>query len=145
MFASALWSTANAFELMGLDLPTKLFWANVQYVCYNTIAVGWFVMALYYTGQGRWLTPRRFALMLVVPIITVVIAWTDQRHGLMRRDLHLDYSAPFPVIGKTFGPWFWIYACYTYPLVLAACLIHIAPCSGCGATTAGRLSLSSWP
>jgi PAS domain S-box-containing protein len=125
MFASALWSASNAFEMMGIDLPTKLFWANVQYICYNTIAVGWFVMALYYTGQGRWLTKRRLAMLLIVPAITVALAWTDQWHHLMRRGVHLDYSGPFPVIGKTFGPWFWIYSAYTYPLVLAACLIHI--------------------
>jgi PAS domain S-box-containing protein len=125
MFASALWSTSNALEMMGLDLPTKLFWANVQYICYNTIAVGWLVMALYYTGQGRWLTRRRLALLLVVPILTVLLAWTNGWHGLMRRNVHLDTSGPFPVIGKTYGPWFWVYSAYTYPLVLAACLIHI--------------------
>lgn len=72
MFASTPWSTSNAPEMMGLDLSTKLFWADVQYVCYNTIAVGWFVMALYYAGQGSWRNRRRLALLLIIPVATVL-------------------------------------------------------------------------
>ena len=29
---------------------------------------------------------------------------TDDRHGLMRRNVHLDTAGPFSVIGKAFGP-----------------------------------------
>jgi len=32
MFLAALWSFANGLEMAGTDLPTKLFWANVQYL-----------------------------------------------------------------------------------------------------------------
>ncbi|MGE5549420.1 MAG: histidine kinase N-terminal 7TM domain-containing protein, partial [Bacteroidota bacterium] len=125
MATSAVWSIANALEMMGTDLPIKLFWANVQYICYNTVPVTWLVMTLQYTGQDRWLTRRRILLLLVIPVLTVVFAWTNPWHGLMRRDIHLDTSGPFPVVGKTYGPWFWVFAAFSYPLMLTACGIHI--------------------
>lgn len=125
MVSSVFWSLANALEMMGTDLPTKLFWANVQYICYNVIPVTWLVLALQYTGRDRWLTRRRLLLLLIIPVLTIVVAWTNQYHGLLRRDIFLDRSGPFPVVGKTYGPWFWVFAAYSYPLMIVSCVIHL--------------------
>lgn len=122
MFLVALWSFANGLEMAGADLPTKLFWANVQYLSYTTIPVAWLALALQISGRGEWLTRRTLALLAIEPTVTVALAWTDPVHGLVRRGIHLDTADPFPVIAKTFGPWFWMHAAYTY-LLLAATLI----------------------
>ena len=121
MFLAALWSFANGLEMAGTDLATKLFWANVQYLCYTTIPVAWLALALQISGRGEWLTRRNLALLTIEPTITVLLAWTDPLFGLVRRNIHLDTAGPFPVIAKTFGPWFWVHAAYTY-LMLAATL-----------------------
>lgn len=125
MATSVVWSVSNAFEMMGLDLGTKLFWANVQYICYNIIPVTWLVMALEYTGKRRWLTPRRLILLLAIPVVTVILVWTNPSHGLMRRNIFLDTSGAFPTVGKTYGPWFWVFAAYTYPLMIVAAVVHV--------------------
>jgi PAS domain S-box-containing protein len=115
---AVLWSLANALEMAGTDLPTKIFWANVQYLCYGLLPVGWLALALQYTGRSQWLTRRHLAWLLIVPCITLVLVWTNDFHGLMRRDVYLDTAGPFPVVGKTYGPWFWIHAVYSYSLFL---------------------------
>jgi len=120
MLVTVVWSLANALEMAGTDLPTKLFWANVQYLCYGAIPVAWLALTLQCTGRGEWLTRRNLALLSIEPLITVVLAWTNELHSLMRRNVHLDTAGPFPVIGKTFGPWFWVHAAYTYLLLLLA-------------------------
>ncbi len=125
MCTSALWSGANALEMMGLDLPTKLFWANVQYIAYNSLVISWLIMALQFTGRGWWLTRRRYILLLIIPVLTVIVAWTNQWHGLLRQDVHLDISGPFPVIGKTFGPWIWVHSAFIYPVAAVGFLIYI--------------------
>lgn len=111
--------------MMGTDLPTKLFWANVQYIFYNVIPVTWLVLALQYTGKDRWLTRRRLFWLLIIPVLTIIVAWTNQYHGLLRRDVFLDLNGPFPVVGKTYGPWFWVFAVYSYPLMIVSCVIHL--------------------
>jgi PAS domain S-box-containing protein len=118
MLVAVVWALANALEMAGTDLPTKLFWANVQYLCYVTIPVAWLALILQYTGRDEWLTRRNLALLAIEPLITVVLVWTNDFHGLMRRDVHLDTAGPFPVVGKTYGPWFWVHAAYTYLLLL---------------------------
>ena len=117
---AAVWSLANALEMAGTDLPTKLFWANVQYVCYGALPLASLALALDYVGQEQWLTRQRLAWLAVVPVVTLALAWTDPLHGLLRQDVYLDTAGPFPVIGKTYGPWFWVFATYSYGLLLIA-------------------------
>ena len=117
MLLAVVWALANALEMAGTDLPTKLLWANVQYLCYVTIPLAWLALSLEHTGRGEWLTRRNLALLSIEPLITVALVWSNDLHGLMRRNVHLDTAGPFPVIGKTFGPWFWVHAAYTYFLL----------------------------
>jgi hypothetical protein len=99
MLAAVVWALANALEMAGADLPTKLFWANVQYLCYGTVPAAWLVLTLQYVGRDQWLTRRRLVLLTIEPLIAVALVWTNDFHGLMRRDVHLDTTGPFYVNG----------------------------------------------
>jgi len=125
MSFATLWALANALEMAGTDLPTKLFWANVQYLSYVGIPVAWLALALQISGRGEWLTRRNLALLSIEPMITVALAWADPVVGLLRRDIHLDTGGPFPVIAKTFAPWFWVHAVYTYILLALTIILLI--------------------
>ncbi|HDQ14911.1 MAG TPA: hypothetical protein ENN41_08885 [Sediminispirochaeta sp.] len=59
---------------------------------------------------------RTLVLLSVVPLISFVLAWSDPLHGLLRYDFSLDSSGPFPVIGKEYGPWFFVHFTYCYLL-----------------------------
>jgi len=126
MLIATAWALANALEMAGTDLPTKLFWANVQYLCYVTLPLAWLALSLHYTRRDEWLTRRNLALLMIEPLITAVLVWTNPLHGLMRRGVHLDTAGPFPVIGKTFGPWFWVHAVYTYLLLSLTIYLFLA-------------------
>jgi PAS domain S-box-containing protein len=114
--SAAVWAVANALEMASVALPSKIFWANIQYLCYGVLPVAWLALILQHTGRGAWLTRRRLALLSVEPAITVVLVWTNQFHGLIRQNVYLDTSGAFSVIGKTPGPWFWVHLAYSYAL-----------------------------
>jgi len=118
MIMGSLWSIANALEMSSPGLPGKLFWANLQYLSSASIPVLWLVAILRFTDRGRWLTHRRVLWLFVVPAVTVILVWTNDFHGLMRRDIYLDTGGQFPVVGKTYGPWFWVHGAYSYVLTL---------------------------
>lgn len=104
MAISVLWALASALEAASQPISAKLFWANVQFICYALIPLIWLNLVLQFTGKESWLTPPRVALLLIVPLLTILFAWTNGLHGLIRQDIYLDTSGSFPVIGKTFGP-----------------------------------------
>lgn len=118
MTAATAWALANALENAGVDLPTKLFWANVQYVSYVPISTAWLLLALQYEGRRPWLMrgTLRVALLLMVPLLVAALAWTNDLHELLRRNVYLDTAGPFPLIGKTYGPAFWVHIAYNYTL-----------------------------
>ncbi len=117
MVMAFIWSFGYALEVAGVDLPTKIFWANVQYFCFAGCAVAWLAVALHMTGRGSWLTSSRLALLSIIPAITLALVWTNDLHGLIRRDVFLDTSDPFPVISKSYGYWYWALLVYTYALL----------------------------
>src|SRR5262249_31570656 len=99
-------------------LPTKLFWANVEYFGMVTAPVAWLAFVLQYVDRGEWLTRRRWMLLGIIPLATVLLVWTNPAHGLMRHNATLGTVGSFSVITKTYGPWFWVHIAYSY-LVIA--------------------------
>jgi PAS domain S-box-containing protein len=114
----ALWPVAATLEILAADTPTMLFWANAQYISFTCIPLGWAVMSLQYSSDGRWLTLKRFLLLSIVPAITLVLVWTNDLHGLIRSAVFVSTNGSLSVIGKSFGPWFWVHAVYSYVLLL---------------------------
>lgn len=123
MFVGALWSVANALELSALTLEHKLFWANIQYIAYSLVPVAWIVMALQLSEYERWIKKKNLLLLLVIPIITCCLVWTDPILGFMRYNIRLDSTGPFPVIAKEYGPWFWVHFAQAYFLNFCSLLL----------------------
>jgi len=126
MALSTSWTIESALELLSANLSTKLLWADLQYVSICFLPVACLAMALDYTGNSAWLTRRNLCGLGLIPLVSLGLMWTNAHHHLMRASVWLDTSAAHPVIGRTFGPWFWVHCAYSYLLLFAALafLVH---------------------
>ncbi|MBI3946305.1 MAG: PAS domain-containing protein [Armatimonadetes bacterium] len=115
--AVAILAAASAGEPMAATLRGKEFWVNVQYVGYALLPVVYLALALEQTGIHRWRDRRHVVLLLIIPALTVAAAWTNDLHHLMRRDPHPEPVAGLVFLGKTYGPWLWVHAVYSYGLM----------------------------
>lgn len=120
MFVVTIWSSANALEMTSIDFSTKLFWANLQYFAYCYSPVTLLALCMHFTGYDGWIKNRKVLWLAVIPTITIMLVWTDGLHGLIRYDMHMDYSGSFPVIAKKYGPVFFIHAAYSHFLNIIA-------------------------
>ncbi len=125
MLAVAVWSLGNVLELGSTELSAKLFWVNLEYLGIVFIPVMWITFALQYTGSDKWITKRNLFLLIIVPLITLILLWTNSLHGLVRQNIGLDTSGPFSVVTKTYGIWFGIHAAYSYLLLFSGTLILV--------------------
>ena len=123
MFIFSFWVICNGLEMSGTDLPTKLFWANMQYFAYATIHIFWLYMVLQFTASKKWTSLRRILPLFIIPVIFIILVWTDQYHGLIRYGFSLDYSGSFPVIKKSYGPLYWIHPIYGYSIELISIIL----------------------
>jgi len=118
MLAVSVWSLSSALELNSDDLPGKLFWSKVEYLGVVTIPTLWLAFALQYTGRERWLALRYRLLLAVEPIVTLLLVWTNEAHGLIWQHTELDTSGPFAMLSITsYGAFFWVHLAYSYALL----------------------------
>jgi PAS domain S-box-containing protein len=125
MIVVTIWSSANALEMAGADFSTKLFWANIQYFAYCYSPVTLLALCMQFAGFDRWVQNRKILWVAVIPTVIFLLVWTDGPHHLIRSEMHLDYSGPFPVIAKKYGPFFYVHAFYAHALNLIACALLI--------------------
>ncbi len=125
MFAVAQWSLTYAFELGGSELQTKVLWAKIKYLGVVIVPMAWLFFALKYTGRAGWSKPRKIALIAIVPIVTLLLVWTNDFHGLIWRTARLDTSGSFYLRVSMHGAWFWIHLTYSYLLLLLGTVLII--------------------
>jgi PAS domain S-box-containing protein len=118
MLAVAEWTLGYALELAGGDIPTKLFWLGIEYLGIVIVPVAWLALALQYTGRTKWLAPRLLVLLSIVPLITLVLVWTNDIHHLIHAKVGLEISSAFTVLVISRGTWYWINVVYSFLLLL---------------------------
>lgn len=121
----AWWSLSTTMEYLSPDLAEKMFWMKMTYFGIVTIPVGWLAFNLKYVDKPRFLKTQYFLVLTILPLITLIMVWTNDIHHLMWKEIWLDTTLSFPVDAVTHGLWFWIFAVYSYSLILAGviCLI----------------------
>jgi PAS domain S-box-containing protein len=125
ILACAEWMLGYALELGSADLQTKVFWAKVQYVGIVIVPTAWFAYILQYTGRSKWLTRRILALLSIVPTIILLLAFTNEVHGLIWTRVVLDTSGPFLLLDSARGVGLLVYLVYSYILLLLSAFLII--------------------
>jgi diguanylate cyclase (GGDEF)-like protein len=124
MLALVIWQLANGLELASVSLVDKIFWSKVSYIGIASAPLLFFAFALYYTERERWLTPFRQSLMVIIPIISILMAFTNENHWLLWS--HYSYNAQTNLVIYTHGPWFWINILYAYLLMVFSTTMLVA-------------------
>jgi len=120
MVALFVWSAGYMLEFMGGDLETKLFWAKIQYFGIATLPLASFLFALIFSGRVVWLTTSKLVALATLPVITLVLALSNESHHLIWSDWNIK-----PLMGNTsvlhfeYGAFFWINTIFAYGLLLA--------------------------
>jgi len=118
MIALAWWSFSVVMEHSSLELSAKIFWGQMSYFGITVIPVAWLIFTLLYTKREKWITRRNLALLLILPVITLAIVWTNGIFHLMWKNFWLNTNVSPPVDAVTHNWWFWIHSVYSYSLLV---------------------------
>lgn len=83
MIAVFIWSAGAAVEYATIGIPGKVFWGKVQYLGVVTCPVFFLLLALEFSHLDRWLTRGNVAVLFIVPGVTLLLAFTNEWHGLL--------------------------------------------------------------
>ncbi len=113
------WLVANTLEVATNTEADTLLWAKITYAFVALVAVAWLAFALQYSAHARWLTPGRFWPFFIIPVITIILTWTNDAHHLVWAAYRFIPVNNMLAINITaYGPWFWVHILYSYALIL---------------------------
>ncbi len=120
MLAVAEWDALSVLEFAARGMAAKIVWSELQYIGIATIPPLWLLFTRAYAGSKR-LPRSAMALLWVIPAITLGLALTNSRHGLIWSRV----TSPGPGLPLVYhhGPWFWVMAAYGYALLLGGSLL----------------------
>ncbi len=123
MLAVVVWCLAYALELRSQALAMQVFWAKTQYFGIVWVSLLFFIMTIQYTGRESRLTRAQMTALLVVPLTSLGLVWTNEWHGLIWQRVGQVRELAVPLLELQHGPFFWILIAYSYLLLLFACLL----------------------
>jgi putative methionine-R-sulfoxide reductase with GAF domain len=122
---SAWWCYTYALELMTTDPATMLLWVKLQWISIALLPVAWLVFALYYAGYPQHASLRNVALLLILPAITIILAWTTPVHTLIYDNPTIQPAGTFVAFSAVRGPMFYVNLVYSYVLIILATYLII--------------------
>jgi diguanylate cyclase (GGDEF)-like protein len=123
-----VWSLAAAFEAAEPERAAKVLLSKFEYVGIAMAPVLMFLFALQFLRSGRKLHRDLQALLWVVPAITIVLAFTNEWHGLIWSGFKPAAGAGENLLLYAHGTWFWVHAGYSYALLSATTAFLVLAC-----------------
>jgi PAS domain S-box-containing protein len=120
MIAAGIGAFCIIFESAAPIMSEKIIWSKLEYFGGVATPVLYLIFVLRFTGKDKLISLKNILLLFLVPVITLVLTLTNERHNLM-------WSGFSPISLRTnlmeyyHGLWFWIgYIGYTYLLLGAS-------------------------
>lgn len=116
---AGLWSFGYSMEFLTPDFAAKVFWGKFQYLGIITVPMAWFSFGYQSLGAPGWLERswKQKAVLAALPLLALVLIWTNELHHLIWRDVRLQAVGAFYVLAVDHGPVFWLYLLYSYCLI----------------------------
>lgn len=138
--STAVWSLSTGFSTLSPDMSTQYLWAKIGYLGIATLPAFWLIFVWRYTGWRGSLPWSKAVGLLLLPVITNVMVWTNELHLLHWREIYFNDALTPPMLETLRGPWFYlIHLPYSYGLLLLAAFILLRSLSNSPRTYRSQL------
>jgi PAS domain S-box-containing protein len=125
MLSVFFWCFGSAMEFFSVEMWAKIFWIKISYIGTATTPALWLLLVLSYGKYDRYLKKEIIALLMLIPIVVLFAAFTNEFHKLLWPKI-----IPVSLVEGSFliyfhGPIFWIDIIYSFIMVLIGIIILI--------------------
>ncbi|KIO55166.1 hypothetical protein B4064_3872 [Caldibacillus thermoamylovorans] len=104
----------HVFELASRSLEEAVFWVKFQYLGLAFVAPTSLIVVMHYAGLEKYLTRKHLFLIYTIPVITLILCWTNEFHRLFYHSVHLHPHTSAHLIDFEVGPWYIVHGCFTF-------------------------------
>lgn len=120
----SIWGIANFFEASATTIELKYLWSKISYFGIPAAPFVFFLFSVSFSGFTRLYKVRYIVLFGIIPVLAVLLAFTNEYHQLIWTDLTIDPVTNLGQYGH--GIYYWIYVGYSYLLVLTGIFFLIS-------------------
>lgn len=124
MLGIGLWTLTAGIEAAVVGQPVKILWSKISYFGFTSVPVLMLSFVFVYSRQVKLRGLATFFALCFIPLVTLILAWTNELHGLIWSSFSPGSQAENVLIYHH-GPWFWVYAGYVYTAGLVINLILV--------------------
>ena len=118
MLSNSIWSVGYGLELGSSTLGQMKFLIDIEYLGIVSVPVNWFIFCVDLAGKEKWIKKTSNKILItIVPVVTLLLVWTNDFHHLHYHNLAIDYSGSFPVIKIFPGISYYLFTLYFYILL----------------------------
>ncbi len=121
-FFVGIWATAYAFEFASPEFENKILWSKISYLGIAFLPVCYFLFTTAFSKKKKFISTKNIALLLILPVIIIVLVFTNDRHLLVWPSVTLDATNNIVYYGH--GPAFWVFFAFAQ-ILLALGLINL--------------------
>jgi PAS domain S-box-containing protein len=121
--ALAIYSLGYALELGSTDVNFVRLWLKIEYLGSTPANAFGLLMALAFTGRRRFITRVNLSLLMIIPVLTVIFAWSNDWHGLIWQNIFLERPYGYTATQFKTGPWYSVSALYLLVTFSATLLV----------------------
>ncbi|PKN92395.1 MAG: hypothetical protein CVU44_14760 [Chloroflexi bacterium HGW-Chloroflexi-6] len=101
-FCETFFALAEILSVLSPSTASALFWFQVRYLFGALIGISWFIFAMEYNGHQAWLSKHLLAGLFIIPLITQILLWSNDLHGLwMQSEASFTQNGPFWIADLT--------------------------------------------
>jgi two-component sensor histidine kinase/PAS domain-containing protein len=114
---TAGWVLMYALEMNSTGESAIIFWNKLKWIFIPFVPVIWTIMVLAFTGYKEWTTDKRLFLLFVLPIVIVILVFTNDFHHMMWRISGFIRRGSFLLMMKAHHPGYYFYILYAYGMI----------------------------
>jgi hypothetical protein len=104
--AVALWTFSSALDLASVPVEGKIFWSKIQYIGIFSTPGFLFLFIYYFYFYNKPLPKTKLFLLWIIPIITILLAFTNEFHSLIWTDFTPSPLPDSNLVVYHHGYWF---------------------------------------
>lgn len=113
--ANAIYSFFYALEISFRTLEEISLFYHLEYLGIPFLSTFYLMFALHFTGRGKWLTIINKVILFTVPVITLLMVFTNDSHHLFYKQEEINQTGPFPSF--SFAPAIWYFVHQGYVII----------------------------
>lgn len=120
-----IYSFGYGVEILCTSLEWVMFFVKIEYLGIAFLPAVWLLFVLQFLGYKDRINKYILRLLYVIPIIILIMVYTNDFHHLFYKEVYMNNDGLFPIVELVKGPWYWVNIVYTYMSMSIGLVIFI--------------------